>query len=271
MADSKDKDNDNEYDEGAREPEPQSNGLNLKIDALPTDKSDIKINPCMECGIIPKHPSSVMFCGKSGSGKTNLFLNLMTREHFYKDYFDMLFLFSETAGSGGDDLYQRHLPELRKDCIFKPDKKGVTQLRKIVNTQKQKIKQGGIASSPKILIIFDDVAHATDFMKSDEYLLLHIANRHLNISCFSLIQSYVKVPRSARCQVSAVMFFAGCTQSEKFRLAAEHCPAGFSEKDFISEIVDPATAERFSFLHINKHCEMSERYRKNLDVILKIN
>jgi len=262
--------------EEAKEPTPEpDDGNPLKIRKLKTNKSKIKINPMMESHCVPKHPSSVMFCGKSGSGKTMLLLNLLTNKQFYGSYFDIIFLFSETAQEGGDDLYKEHCGpgspcHIPEDHIFKPAKEGLAQLDHIVKTKKGIVKKQGLDNAPKLLVLFDDIAHSRRFLASRQYLLLHIANRHLNISTFSLTQSYVKIPRSCRCQVSALMFFHGGTNTEKVRLAAEHTPSGWTEKDFFS-MIDHATAEKYSFMHINKHCDMKTRYRKNLDTILQLN
>jgi hypothetical protein len=241
----------------------------MKIMPLKTNKSNIKTNPCMDCHIIPKHPSSVLFCGKSGSGKTNLVLNLLTKKEFLKNYFDMIFLFSQTAKSGCDDLYTENLPELEEDHIFEPDYEGLEQLDHILETQKKIIKDKGIDKSPKILILFDDIAHSRAFLASKQYLQLHIMNRHYNISTFSLTQSYTKIPRAARCQVSAVAFFHGACGTEIERISEEHTPKGWKEKQF-KVMVEYAIKKKYDFLFINKHAASSEQYRQNLDVILKL-
>ena len=57
----------------------------LKVKPLKTDKSKIKTRPCMDSGIIPKHPCSVAFIASSGGGKTQLVLNLLLKKEFYKD------------------------------------------------------------------------------------------------------------------------------------------------------------------------------------------
>ena len=242
----------------------------LKIKPLETAKSKIKINEFMKANIISKHPCSIMFCGKSGSGKTNLLVTLLKNKNFYGKYFDILFLFSETAKFGGDDLYDRHLKrELPKKHMFMPNKKGIEKIKQIVQLQKDIIKKQGIAKSPKILIIFDDIAHSKKFLASNEYLLLHIANRHLNISSFSLVQSYTKIPRACRCQVSSIFFFHGCTNTEKERLSEEHTPSGLSHKDFLP-LIDYAIAEPYNFLFINKFAPNKVRHRKNLDQVLQL-
>lgn len=240
----------------------------LEITPLKTDKSKIKTTANMDSGVIPKHPCSVLLCGKSGSGKTNLLASLLMKPQFYKGFFDLTFLFSETAHFGGDDLYEKHL-EIPEDHMFKPDKDGIAQLDHIVKTQKKIIKDKGISKAPRILIIFDDLAHSRKFLDSNQYLLLHIANRHLNISSFSLMQSYVKMPRSCRCQVSAVFFFHGGTNTEKDRLSEEHTPSNHDDKEFL-QIINHATADKYNFLYVNKQMDMKQRYRKNLGTILEL-
>lgn len=223
----------------------------------------------MECHIVPKHPSSVLFCGKSGSGKTMMLLNLLTKKEFYKGYYDLIFLFSETAKSGADDLYTENLPELKDDHIFGVGQDGIDQLAHILETQKGIIKDKGLDQSPKILILFDDVAHSKRLLGSKAYLLLHVANRHFNISTFSLTQSYTKIPRACRCQVSAIVFFHGATGSEIERLSEEHTPKKWKETQF-KGMVEYAIAKKYDFLFINKHAPSSEQYRHNLDTILKL-
>ena len=92
----------------------------LKIIPYKTNKSKIKLNAMMEADIIPRHASSVVFSGRSGSGKSNLMVNLLTRNQFYKGYFDLIFLFSPTARSDDLPLYLK-LPDKRIFTDFNSD------------------------------------------------------------------------------------------------------------------------------------------------------
>ena len=49
-------------------------------------ETEMKLRPLMEQGIIPKPLHSVVFCGGTGSGKTNTLLNWLLRRDFYKDF-----------------------------------------------------------------------------------------------------------------------------------------------------------------------------------------
>jgi hypothetical protein len=237
----------------------------FKITPLKTAKSRIKSRPNFDSHIVCKPPCSILFSGASGSGKTQLLLNLLTKKCFYKDYFDLIFIFSNTA-QDGDDLYD-HL-KLDDGHIFKPNKEGLTQIKHIIKTQKDVIKEDGIENSPNILLIFDDVANEAAFLRSDEYLKLHIMNRHFNISVFSLYQSYMKAPRSCRIQLSAIFYFRG-KRSETERISSEHCPPGYSDNEF-EQLVSYATSKDWSFLYINYKAPHKERYRCCFDTILEL-
>lgn len=243
----------------------ENDGIDLNIIPLKTKKSKLKSNGSIDSGIIPKPPCSMLITGASGSGKTQLVLNLLTRKEFYKGFFDYIFIFSNTAGEA-DDLYD-HL-DVDKDHIFLPNKGGLKQLEHIIETQKKIIKDRGIDKSPSILLLCDDIANERKFISSDTYLKLHIMCRHWNITIISLFQSYMKCNRSCRIQVNALFYFKG-KASETERIASEHTPSGYTEKEFL-QIVKHASNEPYSFLFVNYCVPHAERYRKNLNTLLRL-
>ena len=82
----------------------------LEIIKFPTNKHGIKERQVMIDNIIPRLGTSTIINGKSGSGKTNLLLNLCLKKEFWgkerptdkTGYFDLTFFFSPTAES--DDM-----------------------------------------------------------------------------------------------------------------------------------------------------------------------
>ena len=244
----------------------------LKIVKYDTNKHKIKQRPMMENNIIPSHASAVVFCGRSGSGKSNLLVNLAERPEFYgktdkknpkSGYFDLVFLFSPTCHH--DDLPQYlDIPESR---MFDSNFEG--PLQHIVKTQKGIIESKGLDKAPKILIIFDDIISQKKFMNSEFFTQMYIQNRHLGISTWVCTQSFNKIPRVCRLQANNLFIFAG-SGSETEILTAEFCPPHTSKKQF-EGLIKHATNERFNFLHINMRCPPEERYRKNLDTILTLN
>jgi len=255
--------------------QPRYNNKNedLKIIKFSTDKSLIEVRPYQASYIIPKHPFRLILTGRSGSGKSNLLVNLMKKSIFYgrtdpndekSGYFDLVFLFSPTAGIGDDLVTHLDIPSQR---IYTDPSTYLARLNHIFETQDALIKSGGIAKSPKILCIFDDIQSATKFMNSDAFTKLFIAGRHSNISIIVAIQSWTRLPRVLRLQASNIMLFPS-SNSEVELLADEYTPPGVSKREFMS-LVQHATREPYNFLHINNQAP-DNKYRKNLDVVLSL-
>lgn len=232
----------------------------LSIKALETVKSKIPQRFLMQKKIIPRHPASVVFNGSSGSGKSTLLLNVLTRKEFFKGYFDHTFLFSPTGAS--DDLF-KHL-KLRPDHIFVD--MDVKDLQKILDKQKDLIEKSGVDKAPKILIIFEDCQSNKKFMNSKPFLKSFIANRHYGCSTCLCSQSWTRTPRACRLQANNVFFFKG-SGGEHELIAKEFCRPGLNKKQILS-LIDDATREKHTFLHINNHTTHEKRYRRNLDEII---
>ena len=75
-----------------------------EIKPLETEKNKIPLRSCMKKGIIARFPSSTCISGRSGSGKTQLLLNLLTNEKLLGNYFHYIIVFSPTANET-DDTY----------------------------------------------------------------------------------------------------------------------------------------------------------------------
>jgi hypothetical protein len=245
----------------------------LKIIPFETNKNQIQQRPLMSENIIPKHSSSVIFNGKSGSGKSQLLINLLTRPQFYgrtkatkekSQYFDLIFLFSPTA-DGGDDLV-KYLRIPDKRVFTKMDPK---ILDNILQKQKDFIASKGLDKSPKILIIFEDIqSNSNNIMNTPSFLKCFIQARHLNVSTFLLGQSWTRTPRACRLQANNIFFFPS-SGSEVELLIKEFCPPHTDKKDF-QKLIENATKEQYSFLHINCREPPETRFRRNLDTILSI-
>ena len=242
----------------------------LDIVAYPTNKANIEQRPMMKADIIPRHPSAVIFNGKSGSGKTNLMVNLMSRPEFYgktdkrdkkSGYFDVIFLFSPTA-NGGDDLVK--FLEIPKKRIFTDF--DASKLDKILDLQDSLVTDKGLDKSPKMLIIFEDIQSDAKFMNSKSFLRCFIQGRHMNISTFLCGQSWTLTPRKCRLQANNIFFFPS-SNSEVDILLKEFCPPHTSNDQFL-KMIKYATNDPYNFLHVNMRKHPSERFRHNLKEII---
>lgn len=242
--------------------------IDLTIQEIKTSKNKVKRTEIQKCDIIPKHPFRAILSGRSGSGKSNLLINLLIQKHFYKNYFHFIFLISPTAGKLDDSFIalKKSKPKSKIAIIndLNPD-----TIENIMETNKEIIEEKGVHKAPRILIVYDDVVSHKKFMNSRSFTQSFIASRHYNASVIICTQRYNSVPRVARLQANAIFFFKG-SNSETEILSEEFCPPSFSKKEFLA-VIDYAVKEPYNFLFINDTCkEHRHKYRKNLDQILEL-
>ena len=126
----------------------------IDIQPLKTKKSKLPQSPYMEAEIINKFPSLTVCIGRSGSGKSNVIANMLTKREFMKGFFNEVYLFSPTAKS--DDLVQ-HLKLDDEHIIDELNEEAIDKLNEIVDKNTEKIEKEGIsatAQTPKILVIY---------------------------------------------------------------------------------------------------------------------
>lgn len=237
-----------------------------KIESIPTDKSKVPLRKCMIDGILPKFPFSMMISGRSGSGKTNVLLNILTKDNMYNKYFHYTVVYSPTAGKY-DDMYKiLKLPEENFKNDFSPE-----DLNNLIESRKNLIDKKGIewvVKNSRVLIILDDVIANRDFLNSPEALKMFSLLRHYQVSIIVLMQSYNKLPRALRINSNATIVFPS-TQSEVEVLLDEITPSGLSKKQF-TKVIEYCTDGRYDFLYINNHAEPDKRIRKNFDEVIDI-
>jgi len=232
----------------------------LNIKPITVDKKKIKQCSYAQCGVLAKHPYRCYLVGASGSGKTNLLLNLLTREGFYKNWFDKIFVVSPTACKL-DESYQSLERETKytegKDLLYFPCKKEVlAQILKIQEDTKKK---------DKVLVILDDIVSYGKFCRSNELLQFAVMSRHYNVSMFILSQAFYLIPKPVRLNMSWIVYFKGSNR-ELTTIVEEYCPAGMDDREFKKRI-NAATEEPYSFLYIDLNTPLHgriPRYRKNL-------
>lgn len=235
--------------------------MDLEIKTIPTSKDKIKQPKLCEQNIIPRINSRSIFIGNSGSGKSTLVANLLTRKDMLGKAFDRRILISPTAKT--DDI-QKHL-KFEEDDIIDDLEQAPMFLKQLEESQRDAIQESGADRAPLVLVLFDDVVSDNRLMKSKEFIDSFILSRHFNFTTFLCSQSYNMIPRKCRLQAKNIFFFASST-SETDVLVEDRAPPGYTKKE-ARKLVEDATADDFSFLHINMEARLPTRYRKNLDEV----
>jgi len=237
------------------------------IEALESEKNNINQPQASQDDILPKFPFSFMISGRSGSGKSVLLLNLLTKEKFYGGFFDYIIVYSPTAGKLDDTYKNLDIPPENYVSDFNQE-----TLEELIDSRKDLIDEKGIewvAENSKVCLVLDDVIANRSFLESQTALKLFALLRHYLCSIFVLTQSYNKIPRALRLNSNATAVFPS-SQSEIEILINEITPSGIKKREF-EKVIDYCTEDRYSFLYINNHAPRAERVRKNLDEIIDLN
>jgi hypothetical protein len=239
-----------------------------QYDIIPieSEKTNIPQKAASKKDILPKFPFSAVISGRSGSGKTQLLLNILTRDDLMGNYFHKILVFSPTAGELDDTYAALKIP--KENFIKKFDS---SILETILNNRKEQIKKDGIekvGKKDRVLLIFDDMIAERKFLESKENLMMFTLLRHYLCSVCILSQSFKKIPRAIRINANFTCIFPSL-ESEINIMLEEICPAGITKKEF-REIINYCTEGRFDFMTINNHAEPKERIRKNLYEVIEI-
>jgi hypothetical protein len=231
----------------------------LRIKKIEQQQGKIPQVKAAELGVIPKHPFRLYVVGHSGSGKSNLVLNLLTRKDFYKGYFDAILVISPTALVLDKSYKSLKIPP---ELYFPVEEQVLIRVMEIQQEAIQKVKRK--EDAPKVLVLMDDIVSYSDFIRSPIFLKFAVMSRHWNISTIIISQAYHLIPKSVRLQMSAFAYFKG-TNRELEVLAEDLSAPGYSKRHFM-ECISKATDERFSFLFVDLHLPVEQgRYRKNLE------
>lgn len=237
---------------------------NYEIKPVKTGKDKIKHPELAEAGVIPKLGASMVIVGNSGSGKSVLLHNLLTRKEFYRNQFDKIFVISPTCQLDDVQLALK-IPDAR---TFDDLSIAAEALKKIMASQRKIIEEEGIAKAPRYCIVFDDCIGNTKFMNSTEFTDCFIKSRHYGTSVFFLSQYYRSLPKKCRLQASFLCFFA-ISNAEAETLSDDFAPPGVSKKQF-QKLIDNNVSKRFDFLSINRVHPWETRFRKGLAEVIDL-
>ena len=194
----------------------------------------------IKIGYIPDHPYRISIIGGSGSGKTNLLLNLIENQ----PDIDKIYLYAKDP----DESKYQYLINKREGVginHFK-DPKAFIEYSNDMHDVYKNIYDYNPDKENKILIVFDDMIADMIHNKTLNSIVteLFIRGRKLDISLIFVTQSYFKVPKDVRLNTSH-FFIAKIPNKRELQQISTNHSSDSNNKDFVN-IYEP-----YSFLVID--------------------
>ena len=190
---------------------------------------------------IPNHPYRILIIGGSGSGKTNLLLNLIENQ----PDIDKIYLYAK-------DPYEakyQYLINKREGVGINRfnDSKAFIEYSNDTRDAYKNIDEYNPDKEKKILIVFDDMIADMSHNKKLNSVVTELFNRgrKLNSYLAFITQSYFKVPKDVRLTTSH-FFIAKIPNKRELQQIAINHSSDISTKDF-TNINKECTAETYSF------------------------
>lgn len=243
--------------------------IDLSMKVYKGSRENIKERELQKNGTIPGF-GATCFVGTTGSGKTNVAVNLLADPRFMgkingKPYYDLVFLFCFSPS----DLMISNLEGIleEKRVFMKPDP---SILKNILDKQEQLVKKVGFKNSPHILIVLDDVISSPKFVKNEAVSKLFFQGTHFKITTWIMVQSYMALPRWYRINCHYLLFFSGANQDEIEKFTSEYQPKQLDKQEFMQMVKD-VTTEPYSFLFVNnKVPDKKVKFRLGFDNIIQL-
>ena len=210
---------------------------------------------------LPQIPFSWILIGPSGSGKSNLLLNVIElySKHF-KPHHRILFspsigLDPKTSMIEADWRYAEFNPEIIESVI--------SQQKEIMKKKPKKV--------PEILIILDDcISEPGAFNQKGVLEKLFYRCRHFHCSLLITSQKYSSLSRGIRLNSKTCSFFRPYNESEKEHILKEH--ADKRTKDRMSAMLESVWAKPFHFVQMDyTKLDPMMRYQECLSHFLDMN
>jgi len=210
-------------------------------------------------GAIPTRPFNWAIIGAKGKGKTTVALNvLMKKESPLYRFFDLIFVISPTAKNdpkmlplvedvGGSQYYEALTNDVLLDIM--------KQCEEYCEKNKKKKKE------PRFCVLYDDIIHQIKSKNANLVTKFATQNRHMKITNIYLLQKYKSFVPMIRSNLDCVTLFHNENEMEIESFCQE-----LGNADKIRALYDFATAEPYSFLHINAYAQPT-RYYKRFDEI----
>lgn len=214
----------------------------------------------------PGFPSTVIFLGKPGSGKTNTLIFMLKSKVMWNKFFDKIYLIGPTVKS--DKLYdQIVVPE---EQIAADEADFIPKLEDWIEEQKGRV-EADPKEAPKCLFIFEDVTSYYDqIQRTPVFARCYTQIRHLKGTSVAMIHKYKAFNRTARMSTQHILAWQ-CNKTEIKQLYDDFGPSTLTLKewfDLVRYCHEPTSDDPKPFLYINTLVPEKIRYRKGFTEIL---
>ncbi len=205
----------------------------------------------------PASNEMCLLCGSSGSGKTNLLLNLLCDYMvvgklwiFLKDTSEDKYMYLRDKFSLIADALQVPLEDIFQINVGLDKVPDIEDLDKSVNN----------------VLVFDDLVTEKAGMRKVE--MLYTLARKKNCATFFLSQSYFDVPKMIRLNSHNIFIFNPPSENQLTQIVKDH--AGSIEKDKLKSLMRLTFKEKHAFFTIRTKKAGKERFSKNLSEYFNI-
>ncbi len=200
-----------------------------------------------------KPPFIGVINGSVRSGKSNILINMIYNDEFYKDSFDKIIFISPTVNN---DITLKHLSEDEDVLKIDSDLENLDDiLRTIVETKEKDEEE----LNKYYLIVMDD---CLGFIKQRSYVsFLCTRYRHYKLSLIFTTQNFRSIPNIIRQNATFYLIFRTTNKKEE----AKYCDEFSSIFDKWEELYEIETKEPYSFLYLDlRNCCAYKNFEKEI-------
>ena len=214
--------------------------------------------------ILPRLSARIVIAGPSGVGKGVLTMQLLLNPQFFRNCFERIYYFSQSAEVDSNLLPLKAYCEKElgqeEPCLYSEFDEGflrelLTRQLKITQHLKKKAADGGSKKAMGVCVVIDDFIDMPSVVRKADGILSSIAirGRHGHVTCIYLTQKYRGLGTEIRTNMNALMFFR---QRSRFDLEAfiEENSA-IVPRDQLYQMYRKATGVDHGFLY----CDLMQR------------
>jgi GTPase SAR1 family protein len=211
----------------------------------------------------PNQSFFMIICGKAGSGKTSLLMNMISNKgenRIYRKVFDKILLVMPV--NSRKSINKNPLDDLPDDQTFNEFSFDVIDKVKEIRDEFDELDKKKKRVRHQLLILDDITATLKNIDIQKSLIELATNRRHYKLSIILLVQYIRAVPRPVRFQTTALIFFKPANQLDSKIVEEEYVNL---KRDEYNDLTRFVWQDQHDFLYVDKQ---NETYYKNLQKII---